>query len=217
MMLPRDRAEAEERRTSVGLMLDAASQRARGRPHTVETVSLDGDGKVSWQDGDGGDGRPQIADLLNRISGTHLCVGSLAATESETLLESHGIVAVISVGVEPQPCRADVMITHTVRLGNLAADPLLGLLPKAFKVVDAAADEGGSVLIASDDADDSEAGAAALAVGWLMASPEHRVPWADAPALVMADRPSARLNANYERQLRVWSGWKEFPGLPEWI
>ena len=194
-------------------MLDAASQRARARPHTVETLSLDCDGVTSWAREAG---RPQIAELLNCIGGTHLFVGSRMATESEALLQTHNIIAIINVGVEPQPCRADVMITHRVRLGNIVEDPLLGFLPKAFEVIDAAAEEGGCCLIASEDGDDSEAGAAALAAGWLMAS-SHRIPWADAPALVRADRPSAQLNTNYERQLRVWSGWKEFPGLPEWI
>ena len=156
-------------------------------------------------------GRPQIAELLNCIGGTHLFVGSRMATESEALLQTHNIIAIINVGVEPQPCRADVMITHRVRLGNTVEDPLLGFLPKAFEVIDAAAEEGGCCLIASEDGDDSEAGAAALAAGWLMAS-SHRIPWADAPALVRADRPSAQLNTNYERQLRVWSGWKSFLG-----
>ena len=36
-------------------------------------------------------------------------------------------------------------------------------------------------------------------------------------SVVASARPSATLNANHEKQLRVWTGWKEFPGLPEWM
>ena len=41
--------------------------------------------------------------------------------------------------------------------------------------------------------------------------------FADAPALVAKARPSATLNANFEKQLKVWETWKEFPGVPEWM
>ena len=37
------------------------------------------------------------------------------------------------------------------------------------------------------------------------------------PALVAKARPSATLNANFEKQLKVWETWKEFPGVPEWM
>ena len=43
------------------------------------------------------------------------------------------------------------------------------------------------------------------------------VNFADAPALVAKARPSATLNANFEKQLKVWETWKEFPGVPEWM
>ena len=66
----------------------------------------------------------------------------------------------------------------------------------------------------SEDGEE-EAAAAAIVVGWAMA--RQGVKFADAPALVAKARPSATLNANFEKQLKVWETWKEFPGVPEWM
>ena len=62
---------------------------------------------------------------------------------------------------------------------------------------------------------EEEAAAAAIVVGWAMA--RQGVKFADAPALVAKARPSATLNSNFEKQLKVWETWKEFPGVPEWM
>ena len=84
---------------------------------------------------------------------------------------------------------------------------------KAFKLIDDGIAEGG-VLVVSEDGEE-EAAAAAIVVGWAMA--RQGVKFADAPALVAKARPSATLNANFEKQLKVWETWKEFPGVPEWM
>ena len=55
----------------------------------------------------------------------------------------------------------------------------------------------------------------AIMAAWLLA--RRAVPWAEVEAEITSARPSARLNANHEKQLRVWTGWKEFPGLPDWM
>ena len=86
-------------------------------------------------------------------------------------------------------------------------------LQKAFKLIDDGIAEGG-VLVVSEDGEE-EAAAAAIVVGWAMA--RQGVKFADAPALVAKARPSATLNANFEKQLKVWETWKEFPGVPEWM
>ena len=104
-----------------------------------------------------------------------------------------------------------------IRLDDLSTGPLLGHLQKAFAFIEKALNEedgGGSVLVTFEE-EDGEAGATAVVVGWLMA--HKQVPWSDAPDAVKADRPSAVLNPNYEKQLKVWSKWKEFPGFPEWV
>ena len=92
-------------------------------------------------------------------------------------------------------------------------DPILAALQKAFKLIDDGIAEGG-VLVVSEDGEE-EAAAAAIVVGWAMA--RQGVKFADAPALVSKARPSATLNANFEKQLKVWETWKEFPGVPEWM
>ena len=74
---------------------------------------------------------------------------------------------------------------------------------------------GGGVLIVCEESDETEAGSTAIVIAWLLA--RRSVPWAEVQAVVSDARPSATLNANFEKQLRVWTGWKEFPGLPEWI
>ena len=73
---------------------------------------------------------------------------------------------------------------------------------------------GRGVLVVSEDGEE-EAAAAAIVVGWAMA--RQGVKFADAPALVAKARTSATLNANFEKQLKVWETWKEFPGVPEWM
>lgn len=143
-------------------------------------------------------------------------LGVRDAASDAALLERHGIAAVLTVGSAPEPSAADVLMKRVVKLGEVSKDPLLGHLPKAFAFINEGIAEGG-VLVES--ADDDEAGAAAVVVGWLMAhgGGGGPLPWAEAPAAVSAARPSATLNANFEKQLKVWSTWKEFPGMPDWM
>lgn len=162
-----------------------------------------------------------IAELLNPIGtgqqaeeATRVLLGTSAARQDSAVLEEHGVVAVLSVGSDPQPCKAGAMKTHTVKLGDLSSAAMLAHLPRAFDFIDGALEEG-NVLVASEDDDGTEAAAAAVVVGWLMA--RKGVPNREAPAMVQADRPSGILNKNFEKQLRVWSKWKEFPGLPDWV
>lgn len=114
----------------------------------------------------------------------------------------------------PAPLASEAALVKVLKLGDLSAAPLLGHLPTLFDAIDAALAKGGAVLVASED-DDGECAAAAVLVGWLMA--RRQLGSAEAPALVVGERPSALLNANFEKQLRVWATWKEFPGLPEWM
>ena len=209
-MLPRDREEAIERRNAVESMLEAAKQKVSTQPPDALSSQGVSPPMAAWTPEPDG---PAIVELLTQIHGTSCFLGVRTAADDAALLESHGIASVIVVGSSPQPCSADVMSTMAVRLGDMSSDPLLGHLPKAFTFIDEAI-ENGALLIYSED-EDGEAGAAALCVAWLMA--RRGVPWPEAPKVVEADRPSAKLNKNYEKQLRVWSKWKEFPGLPEWL
>ena len=180
-------------------------------------------GVYGWQGGEGlslpraagaaGGGTSAIAELLTQIGDQKVFVGLHQAAEDAKLLEAEGICAILAVGSAPKPCAADVMMKLSLKLGDMEKDPLLGHLPKAFAFINDALAEGG-VLLQCEDGED-EAGAAAVAVGWLMAHCD--VPWADAPRTVSAARPSAVLNANYEKQLRVWRSWKTFPAMPEWM
>ena len=122
-----------------------------------------------------------------------------------------GVEFVLAIGAAPAPIEADVMEKLVLKVGP--ADPILAALQKAFKLIDDGIAEGG-VLVISEDGEE-EADAAAIVVGWAMA--RQGVRFADAPALVSKARPSATLNANFEKQLKVWETWKEFPGVPEWM
>ena len=122
-----------------------------------------------------------------------------------------GVEFVLAIGAAPAPIEADVMEKLVLKVGP--ADPILAALQKAFKLIDDGIAEGG-VLVVSEDGEE-EAAAAAIVVGWAMA--RQGVKFADAPALVAKARPSATLNANFEKQLKVWETWKEFPGVPEWM
>ena len=145
-------------------------------------------------------------------------LGLASAADDAALLAQHGIEHIVAVGGAPPPCTADVMGSKVVKLGDMGSAPLLGNLPKVFDFIESAREEG-AVLVHSappeGDAEEDEAGSTAVVVGWLMA--KQAVPWADAPAMVANARPSATLNPNFEKQLRVWSTWKEFPGMPEWM
>ena len=154
-----------------------------------------------------------VAELLNAIGSTNVFLGTSAALEDGALKE-HGIVAVLTVGVCPRQRQGQAMRRHSIKLGDLSSAPMLAQMPRAFDFIDAALEEG-SVLVAAEEDDGTETAAAAVVVGWLMA--RQGVPWAEAPGRVLSDRPSASLNKNFEKQLRVWSRWKEFPGLPEWV
>jgi hypothetical protein len=157
-----------------------------------------------------------IAELLDAIHGTKVFIGCRAAAEDEALLETHNIIAIITVGANPPACTADVSMKLKLRLDDLSTGPLLGHLQKAFPFIEKAlqSEENGAVLVTFEE-EDGEAGATAVVLGWLMA--HQQVPWSDAPDAIKADRPSALLNPNYEKQLKVWSKWKEFPGFPEWV
>ena len=155
-----------------------------------------------------------VVELMDLIGSTRVFLGTSAALEDRELLKECDVVAVVKVGVSPRPCKADVKLRHSITLGDLSSAPVLKHLPKAFEFIDSALKEG-SVLVVSEEEDGSEAGAATVVVGWLMA--RQSVPWSDAPAVVKADRPSALLNKNLEKQLRVWSRWPEFPSMPDWV
>ena len=156
----------------------------------------------------------RVSELLNAIGSTRVFIGTSAALDDRAALNEHGIVAVVTVGVCPPPRQAESMKAHSMTLGDLSSAAVLAQLPRAFDFIDSALEEGG-VLVASVEDDGTEAAAATVAVGWLMA--RQGVAWAEAPGRVVADRPSATLNKNFEKQLRVWSRWKEYPGMPEWV
>lgn len=155
-----------------------------------------------------------IAELMSPIGAHRICIGVSSAHADRAMLKEHGIVAVLTVGANPPPCKAGVARKHSIKLGDLSSAPVLAHLPKAFDFIDAAQKEG-AVLVTSEDEDATEAAATTVVVGWLMA--RQQVPWGEAPGIVKADRPTALLNKNFEKQLRVWSRWEEFPGLPDWV
>jgi hypothetical protein len=154
-----------------------------------------------------------VVELMTEVA-PKVWLGVRAAAEDAVALGTAGIEAVISAGSEPQPLATDVMVKKAVKLGDLEKAALLGALPKVFDSIDTGVEEGG-VLIHSEEADADESAATAVVVGWLMA--RQGVAWPEALPKLKAERPSAALNANFEKQLRVWTTWKEFPGLPEWM
>ena len=154
----------------------------------------------------------QVVEMMTEVA-PKVWLGLRPAAEDAKSLGTAGIECVISVGSDPQPLGTDVMIKKAVKLGELEKAGILGALPKAFDAIEAGVEEGG-VLIHSEEGDD-ESAATATVVGWLMA--RQGVAWPEALPKVRAARPSATLNANFEKQLRVWSTWKEFPGLPAWV
>ena len=168
--------------------------------------------------GAGGGGESRIAELKNEIkdaegAGTKVWLGLRACTEDEDQLDAAGIELVVTVGSAPTPLPGGVPV-QKVALGDMVKEPLLGHVLKPLDKIDATLADGGSVLVTSEDGEGEE-GATAIVVAWLLA--RRKVPWADVQALVSSERPSAALNANYEKQLRVWTTWKEFPGLPGWM
>ena len=165
-----------------------------------------GEGITLHKSGGGGSSAPAIVELSNEVfPKVHL--GVRAALDALP----DGVEFVLAIGAAPAPIEADVMEKLVLKVGP--ADPILAALQKAFKLIDDGIAEGG-VLVVSEDGEE-EAAAAAIVVGWAMA--RQGVKFADAPALVAKARPSATLNANFEKQLKVWETWKEFPGVPEWM
>ena len=163
--------------------------------------------------GAGSSAAPQIAELMTEIRDkVHL--GLRPAAEDEDALEAAAIEQIVTVGAAPAPLVSGVPV-HSIKLGDMDKDPLLGHVLKTLDKIDAALADGGGVLIACEESDETEAGSTAIVIAWLLA--RRSVPWAEVQAVVSDARPSATLNANFEKQLRVWTGWKEFPGLPEWI
>lgn len=168
--------------------------------------------------GAGSSSEPRIAEMKTEIkdaegAGTKVWLGLRACAEDEDQLDAAGIELVVTVGSSPKPVPGGVPV-QKVTLGNLAKDPLLGHVLKPLDKIDAALADGGSVLVTCEDGEGEE-GATAIVIAWLLA--RRKVPWADVQALVTSERPSATLNPNYEKQLRVWTTWKEFPGLPGWM
>jgi len=155
-----------------------------------------------------------IAELCDPIGDTRLLLGTSVVHADRAALKEHGIVAIMTVGTSPQPCDASGVRKHSIQLGDLSSAPMLRHLPEAFEFIDGAL-KTGAVLITSEEDDGTEAAATAVVVGWLMAKQD--VPWSDAPGVVKAHRKSGQLNKNFEKQLRVWSRWPEFPGLPDWV
>eukprot|EP00966_Prymnesium_polylepis_P043658 1012214-Prymnesium_polylepis.1 len=150
-----------------------------------------------------------VVELLNQVGDTKVFLGLAQAASDASLLQAHSIEHIIAVGAAPPPCKADVMGSKVVKLGDLASAPLLGHLPKLFDFIDSALEEGGLLVHSSpaeDDGDEDESASTAVVVGWLLA--RQGVPFAEAPQAVAANRPSAALNANFEKQLRVWTTWK---------
>ena len=165
-----------------------------------------GEGITLHKSGGGGSSAPAIVELSNEVfPKVHL--GVRAALDALP----DGVEFVLAIGAAPAPIEADVMEKLVLKVGP--GDPILAALQKAFKLIDDGIAEGG-VLVVSEDGEE-EAAAAAIVVGWAMA--RQGVKFAGAPALVAKARPSATLNANFEKQLKVWETWKEFPGVPEWM
>ena len=193
-MLPRGPSEAAARRKAVEDLLESTKDRVRCRPNALsEPGTLP---RAGWKAANDG---PAIVELMDQISSHQVFLGTRAATDDAALLEQHNIVATMSVGTAPQPVKADVMSKLCVRIGDMLTEPLLPHLLKAFKFIEDALQDG-AVLIHAEDEDDTEAGSTAVVVAWLMA--KHSVPWSEAPAAVQAERPSAQLNANFEKQVR---------------
>ena len=176
-------------------------------------------GAWGWRGGEGltlsqrRDDAPRVVDLMNEIV-PQLWVGLRPAADIPSMLTDAGIQCLISVGsLSPKPLNTTVMTNRAVAMGELSSAALLGHLPNLMDAIDTGLKEGG-VLVHSEEGDD-ESAAAAVAIGWLMA--RRGVAWGDAPSQVKEARPSALLNPNFEKQLRVWCTWKEFPGLPAWM
>lgn len=169
--------------------------------------------------GAGGSGESHIAELKTEVKdaegATKVWLGLRACMEDESEFDAAGIELVVTVGNAPEPLSGGGGVpVQKVALGDMAKGALLGHVLKPLDKIDATLADGGSVLVTSEDGEGEE-GATAIVVAWLLA--RRKVPWADAMAMVAAERPSATLNPNYEKQLRVWTTWKEFPGLPGWI
>ena len=92
---------------------------------------------------------------------------------------------------------------------------ILPFFPKAFKKIDGVRDMDETVLVYCS----TGMASSAVVAGYLMA--REQLNYEEALAKVLEARPGALpeggLNRNLSRQLKTWSKWPEFPGLPDWM
>ena len=131
-----------------------------------------------------------------------LCLGLQAAAPDFTPLA----VRVLTVS----STTASSSTGQCLPLGDMSRGALLTHLADAFAYIEAGIAAGGVLICCGDG--ESEVGSTAVAVAWLMAKESLRCD--DAAGRIRSLRPSATLNANYEKQLRLWASWTEFPGMP---